>query len=244
MKKSLLLILCVLGITSAFALPTQKPSKKDTLVIIHTDFGDMTVRLFENTPQHRTNFIKLAKEGFYDNTTFHRVIKEFMIQGGDPYSKDPAKKDQAGQGGPGYTIPAEIRDEYFHQFGMLAAARLGDRINPERRSSGSQFYIVQGKKFTDSELDNAELRLKRALGADFKLSDAQRTTYQEIGGSPWLDQQYTVFGEVIAGKEVIAKIAAQPVSARGNRPNEDIAMTMEILVMKKKKITKEYGVEY
>ncbi|MEO0584252.1 MAG: peptidylprolyl isomerase [Bacteroidota bacterium] len=244
MKKYLLFIFVLTLTQTILAYPPAKPSKKDTLVIVHTSMGDMTIRLFENTPIHRSNFLKLAQEGFYDGTTFHRVIKEFMIQGGDPYSKDPEKKNQAGQGGPGYTLDAEIRSEYFHKLGMLAAARLGDRINPKRKSSGSQFYIVQGKTFTDSELDNAELRLKRTLGQDFKLSDAQRAAYKDVGGSPWLDQQYTIFGEVIDGMETVQKIAAQPVDRRSNRPNEDITMELELVVLKKKKIAKMYDITY
>ena len=210
----------------------------------------MIVRLYPETPAHRSNFLKLAGEGFFDSTTFHRVIKEFMIQGGDPYSKDPDKKHLAGQGGPGYTLPAEIKKPFYHKRGVLSAARTGDRINPERRSSGSQFYIVQGKTYSENQLSQMEANIQ-AQQKDvpefdrlYKFSDEQKKTYMEIGGSPWLDGAYTVFGEVIAGMEVIDKIAAQKVAPRSNRPLADISMSMTVLVMKKKKITKEYGFEY
>jgi cyclophilin family peptidyl-prolyl cis-trans isomerase len=217
-----------------------KPAKVKPDVIIRTSYGDIGVVLFEETPLHRANFLKLAKEHFYDSTTFHRVIKDFMIQGGDPYSKDkdPAKRAQAGMGGPGYTIPAEILPKYYHGKGMLAAARQGDQINPKRESSGSQFYIVHGKTMTEAEIDRAEKQMQGVLGADFKFSPEARETYKTIGGSPWLDRQYTIFGKVVSGLDVVDKIALVE-KLPGDRPKTDIPMTMEVKAkMPKKKKAK------
>lgn len=191
-------------------------------VLIKTDFGNMTVLLYDGTPQHRDNFIKLVKEGFYNGTLFHRVIKDFMIQGGDPDSKNAKAGQQLGVGGPGYTVEAEFRPEYFHKKGALAAARQGDQMNPQRRSSGSQFYIVQGKKITAPELNNIVQSTGAAYTAD------QINAYQTIGGTPFLDTQYTVFGEVIEGLNVIDKIAAIKTGG-GNRPEKDIKMTITLL---------------
>lgn len=220
----------------------QKPPKKDSLVIISTPYGDMTVVLYLTTPKHRANFLKLADEGFFDSTLFHRVIKDFMIQGGDPYSKDPAKRAQSGQGGPGYTLPAEIVPGLFHRKGVLAAARQGDAVNPKRRSSGSQFYIVQGKKMSGAELNIAESRIQRVLPT-YTLTEDMRNAYQELGGSPWLDQQYTIFGEVIDGLGVIDTVAAQP-TGRADMPQTDIPISMRVEVIKRKKVTKQFGYEY
>lgn len=198
--------------------------------IIKTSEGEMVLEFWSDVaPGHVENFIKLAKQGFYDGTCFHRVIKDFMIQGGDPYSKDPAKKAMAGQGGPGYTLPAEILPKYYHAKGMLAAARLGDQMNPKRESSGSQFYIVQGKPMTAKEVDMAENQMKGVLGQDFKFSPEARAAYTSIGGSPWLDQQYTVFGQVISGLDVVDKIC-EVEKLPGDRPKKDVWMTMEVKV--------------
>lgn len=194
---------------------------KGQKVLISTDYGNMTVLLYDGTPKHRDNFIKLVKEGFYNGTLFHRVIKDFMIQGGDPDSKKAKAGQQLGIGGPGYTIEAEFRPEYYHKKGALAAARQGDQVNPERRSSGSQFYIVQGKKVTAAELNN----MVQSTGATYTAD--QINTYQNIGGTPFLDNQYTVFGEVIDGLDVIDKIAAANTGA-GNRPVKDIKMTITL----------------
>ena len=221
-----LLIAMLVFTTYAYSqkAPKAKPVKPDA--IIHTSMGDIGIRLYEDTPIHRENFLKLAHAHFYDSTLFHRVIKDFMVQGGDPYSKDPAKKAQAGAGGPGYTLPAEILPQYFHKKGALAAARMGDQMNPKRESSGSQFYLVHGKAMTETEIDRAEAQMKGVLGNDFKFSPEAREAYKTSGGSPWLDQQYTVFGEVVSGMEVIDKIAA--VKTRpGDHPMEDIMMTIE-----------------
>ncbi len=191
-------------------------------VLISTDYGNMTVLLYDGTPKHRDNFIKLIKEGFYNGTLFHRVIKDFMIQGGDPDSKNAKAGQQLGVGGPGYTVEAEFRPEYCHIKGALAAARQGDQMNPERRSSGSQFYIVQGKKITAPELNN----MVQSTGATYTAD--QINAYQTIGGTPFLDNQYTVFGEVIDGLNVIDKIAASKTGA-ANRPEKDIKMTITLI---------------
>ena len=226
----------------AFTQKKGKTPKAEVVkpdVILHTSYGDIGLKLYEDTPLHRENFLKLAHAHFYDSTLFHRVIKDFMIQGGDPYSKDPAKKAQAGMGGPGYTLPAEIMPQYFHKKGALAAARLGDQGNPKRESSGSQFYIVEGKTMTDQELDRAEAQMKAMVSKDFKFSPAAREAYKTIGGSPWLDQQYSIFGEVVSGMDVVDKIAACE-KLPGDRPKVDIMMTMEAKTKlpKKKKAKK------
>lgn len=191
----------------------------NTYVLISTDMGDMKVKLYNSTPQHRDNFIKLAEEGFYDGTLFHRIISGFMIQGGDPNSKDAPAGQSLGMGGPGYTIPAEIGA--LHLTGALAAARTS---NPAKASSGSQFYIVHGKPVTDMELDQIGQRAGRPY------SDIQRQLYKELGGTPQLDFEYTVFGEVVEGFEVIDAIAKVTVNpSAGNRPLEDVKMTVKIL---------------
>ena len=191
-----------------------------TYAEIETDFGTMKVKLYNTTPQHRDNFIKLANEGFYDDLLFHRVIKGFMIQGGDPNSKDAPAGKQLGGGGPGYTIPAEINALHFK--GALAAARTPDAGNPEKRSSGSQFYIVQGNPLVDAQLNAIEKQKGIKYSAD------QRALYKEIGGRPDLDNEYTVYGEVVEGLDVIDKIAEVQV-APGNRPLKDVKMKVRIL---------------
>jgi cyclophilin family peptidyl-prolyl cis-trans isomerase len=191
-------------------------------VLISTYLGDMTVVLYDETPIHRNNFIKLVEDGFYNGTLFHRVIKDFMVQGGDPDSKNAAPNAQLGVGGPGYTIEAEFHPEFIHKKGALAAARQGDQVNPERRSSGSQFYIVQGKKITQAELNTIASR-----GGVF-YTPGQIRIYEEIGGTPFLDQQYTVFGEVTEGLDVIDKIASVQ-TGNGNRPVNDLKMTIKLI---------------
>lgn len=192
------------------------------LVEVETPFGFMLVELYSATPQHQDNFTKLVEEGFYDSLLFHRVIEEFMIQGGDPGSKNTAANQRLGSGGPGYTIPAEFVDTLIHVKGALSAARTGDRVNPEKRSSGSQFYIVQGKPLTDRELDVIESR------NNMRYTTAQREVYKTIGGTPFLDRNYTVFGQVIEGLDVIDAIAVQPTDG-GDRPREDIWMKMTFI---------------
>lgn len=223
----------------AWALPgmAQKDStlkKKDRKrdVLLQTSMGDIVIRLSDSTPLHRDNFLKLVKVGFYDSVLFHRVIKNFMIQGGDPNSKTAPAGIPLGNGGPGYTVPAEFRTSLFHKKGVIAAARMGDNINPQKASSGSQFYIVQGKIFTDTELD--VLESSRLNGR--KIPADKREVYKTIGGTPHLDENYTVYGEVIKGIEVVDKIAAVPTStgADRDRPLEDVRIIKAKLVKRKK----------
>jgi cyclophilin family peptidyl-prolyl cis-trans isomerase len=194
----------------------------ECLVEIETNYGTMTVQLSNATPQHRDNFIKLAEEGFYDGTLFHRVIEGFMIQGGDPSSRNASPQQQLGTGGPGYTIPAEFADSLVHVKGALSAARQGDQVNPEKRSSGSQFYIVQGKPLTDEALDNMEAR------KGIHYTPEQRTAYKTVGGTPFLDRDYTVFGHVVKGLDVLDKIAAVATNP-GDRPKEDVVIKMKVI---------------
>lgn len=235
---------------------------------IHTSMGDILVSLYDETPLHRDNFLKLAREGFYNGTLFHRVIQDFMIQGGDPDSVGAAPGSRLGTGGPGYTIDAEIKPGLFHKRGALAAARLGDEANPERRSSGSQFYIVWGQTYKEGQLAQLskqllmqqmqqefntlaqahraeimqlrrernqaglmELQEKLAAQAEAAvkangstgLSEEQKQAYATIGGTPHLDGQYTVFGEVEAGLDVVEKIQSAP-TGPADRPTEDITI--------------------
>lgn len=188
-------------------------SQNETMFVIHTDYGDITGMLYNDTPGHRDNFIKLINDGWFNGSTFHRVIKDFMIQGG---GKEDGTVDV------GYTIPAEFVSEHFHKKGALAAARTGDGVNPQKRSSGSQFYIVQGKVYNDQELANLEVRKNCQWTAE------QKEVYKTLGGVAFLDYDYTVFGEVIDGLDVIDKIAAVQ-TAYGDKPVKDVAMTIEII---------------
>lgn len=244
----------------------QAAAPGDALVEVKTTAGDMKIRLFGDTPKHRDNFLKLVKEGFYDGVLFHRVINEFMIQTGDPESKNAPAGKMLGAGGPGYNVDAEIvYPKHFHKYGALAAARQGDQVNPERRSSGSQFYIVTGKTYNDSTLAQMEQRAQQmqvkeifdrlaserrdsimnmrrnrdmmglqalqdelikmaqteAQAHPALLTAEQREAYKTVGGTPHLDGQYTVFGEVEEGLDVIKKIEAAPTNSQ-DRPNEDI----------------------
>ena len=239
-------------------------------VKIQTMLGDIIVRLYDETPLHRDNFIKLAKEGYYDGTLFHRVIKDFMVQGGDPDSKGAPAGKMLGMGGPDYTIEAEIKDNLFHKRGALAAARQGDQVNPERRSSGSQFYIAWGQVYNESQLRqfSKQLRMQRVqaafndLAAEHRseiiqmrkdrdraglqelqdrliaeaekrvgnagLTDEQIQVYTTIGGVPHLDGQYTVFGEVEEGLDVVEMIQGTA-TGRGDRPLDDIEMRVTVI---------------
>ena len=240
-------------------------------VKIQTMLGDIVVRLYDETPIHRDNFVKLVKEGYYDGTLFHRVIKDFMIQGGDPDSKGAPAGKMLGVGGPDYTLEAEIKDGLFHKRGALAAARQGDEVNPERRSSGSQFYIVWGQVYSEGQLrqisrqmkmqktqaifhqlasehrdEIMQLRRNRDRGAlqelqgklaaeaekqaaDYAgLTDDQQRVYATIGGTPHLDGQYTVFGEVEEGLDVVEMIQ-QSATGRGDRPVDDIEMRISVI---------------
>ncbi|MDR1006719.1 MAG: peptidylprolyl isomerase [Bacteroidales bacterium] len=199
-----------------------KQAEKQTMVLISTEYGDMKAILYNETPLHRDNFIKLVKEGYYNGTLFHRIIKDFMIQGGDPDSKTAKPGQMLGNGGPDYTIPAEFRPNLIHQKGALSAARTGDNVNPQKASSGSQFYIVQGKVYTNEELNILEKRMRKTFNS------LQRDTYTSIGGTPFLDYEYTVFGRVVEGLDVIDKIA-EVETDRADRPNKDVKMTIKII---------------
>jgi cyclophilin family peptidyl-prolyl cis-trans isomerase len=260
----------------------------DYVVTIKTKYGDMVAILYDETPKHKENFIKLAKEHFFDSTLFHRVIEGFMIQGGDPESKTAVQGQPLGRGGPGYTIDAEFNPKLIHERGALSAARLGDEQNPTKASSGSQFYIVQGTKMTEAELKNDQSKYDLALqqffdnGANKPVYDSIVALYQSgdmngyqsymmkikprvekatgmttsrevsperlkvyttVGGAPSLDGGYTVFGKVVKGMEVVDMIAAVEKSP-GDRPMEDIRMSMTVEEMPKKKIEELYGYRY
>lgn len=283
MKKTLLsYIVCIILFSGCQA-------SKDSIVIFHTRYGDMKAILYEETPKHKENFIKLVESGQYDSTIFHRVIKDFMIQGGDVNIKPNVKED----GKINYTIEEEINDKFWHVKGALAAARQGDQVNPKKRSSGSQFYIVQGQTFDSDELDQLaegrkyqqkQAKVRELLSMNkysdlrneviemqknqdleglqkfmeeadsliikefgeiklYEFSEEQKADYAETGGAPHLDGEYTVFGRVVEGLNVIDSIAAVKKGA-GDKPMEDIYLTVELDKMSKKKITEQYGYEY
>lgn len=192
------------------------------LVEIQTDYGNMVVWLYDATPQHRDNFLKLAEQNYFDDLLFHRVINGFMIQGGDPNSRNAKPGQALGSGGPGYTVPAEFVDSLIHKKGALSAARTGDQVNPEKKSSGSQFYIVQGRDVSEQDLNMMESR------KGFKYTKAQRDKYLEVGGTPFLDRDYTVFGEVVEGLDVIDKIA-EVATNPGDRPQVDVRMKIKVV---------------
>lgn len=222
--KTLILLLLALALTSCTSQKKiEKSSKKETTeaetknntmtqVLIKTSMGDITIALYNETPQHRDNFIKLVKEGYYDGVLFHRIIKGFMIQTGDPDSKTAKPGQRLGMGGPGYRVPAEFVPTIFHRRGAVAAARDN---NPAKASSGSQFYIVDGTVYDDNYLN----MIAQRTGKTF--SEEQKKAYTTDGGAPFLDGDYTVFGEVVSGMIVVDKIAAQAKDAN-DRPVEDI----------------------
>ena len=195
--------------------------EKPTYVLIETDMGNIKIELYDETPLHKENFVKLVNEGFYDGLLFHRIIDKFMIQGGDPDSKNARPGQPLGMGGPGYLIDAEIGAPHFR--GTVAAARTGGAANPDKKSSGSQFYIVHGRTFNDAELDAFE----RMKGITY--NEVQRNKYKEEGGAPALDMDYTVFGEVVEGIEVVDQIVIAPKDSR-DRPKEDIRMNRVTIV--------------
>ncbi|MFM7486704.1 MAG: peptidylprolyl isomerase [Cytophagales bacterium] len=265
----------------------QKSSKNDYVVTIKTSYGDMVAILYDETPKHKANFIKLAKEHYFDSLLFHRVIAGFMSQGGDPDSKRAVPGQPLGQGGPGYTLDAEFNPTYFHEKGALSAARLGDQQNPTKASSGSQFYVVQGTIVPQSDIEDLKIdqmkfntafrqvmmnasnkplidslnqvymsgdmlaykkmlfglvpRIEKQTGMTVTkyVSPEKIKAYTTVGGAPHLDGDYTVFGKVIKGLEVIDKIAAAPTAAE--RPTSDIRMFVTVEEMSKSKITKLYG---
>lgn len=226
---SLLLTIFLVGFMNEKVTAQQKNSHPESAgpkkvsnvrVKIRTDMGTIIVRLYDETPLHRDNFIRLVQNGFYDSLLFHRVIPEFMIQGGDPGSKQAEPNAMLGSGGGDMErIPAEFRPNLFHKRGALAAARDG---NPQKASSACQFYLVQGKKLTDGDIQNYE----RMGGRVF--TEEEKKIYKEQGGTPFLDQNYTVFGEIESGMEVVDKIAASPRNSQ-DRPNKDVHMYMELI---------------
>jgi cyclophilin family peptidyl-prolyl cis-trans isomerase len=279
-------IFLVLG-SIAMVLMTGCAQKTDHVVTIKTKYGNMIAVLYDETPKHKENFIKLAKEHYFDSLLFHRVMEGFMIQGGDPDSKNAKPGQRLGNGGPAYTVEAEFNAKLFHEKGALSAARLGDQVNPQKASSGSQFYIVHGKKYSESEIkldqqkfgmalqqflqkpENKPYRdsinalftsrdpnsekyilglkpvVERQLGVSVEKDvPAERIkSYSTIGGTPVLDGDYTVFGKVIKGLEVIDKIAAVNTDP-DNRPLEDVRMEVSVEEMPRRKIEKTYGYTY
>ncbi|WP_394992946.1 peptidylprolyl isomerase [Emticicia sp.] len=232
MKKYNILIITLIISNLAFS---QKKSKKDYLVTLKTNFGTMHVVLFDDTPLHKANFIKLVNQKFYDSLLFHRIIDGFMIQGGDPNSKNAKTGDKLGNGGGDLErIPYEFKQNHIHRKGALAAAR---DSNPEKKSSACQFYIVQGKKLTDDEVTVASQR------NSMNYTTPQRAEYMILGGTPRLDNAYTVFGEAIDNLDLIDTIAKQPKDS-ADRPKSDIKMSMTVKKMRKKKITKKFGYKY
>jgi cyclophilin family peptidyl-prolyl cis-trans isomerase len=272
MKKFLAIMFLLLAATN-FSSAQNPENSSETLVLIHTELGDMKLKLYNDTPEHRKNFLKLVSEGYYDGILFHRVIKNFMIQGGDPDSKTAKPGARLGSGNPGYTIPAEFVPTHFHKKGALAAARKPDSSNPEKRSSGSQFYIVHGEVSTNGMLDTLEMMLNNRAKNEFykqhfaaaneelntfrknndrdgfnarvaeiraeadsmweqqaliTFTPEQREIYTTVGGYPSLDHEYTVFGELVEGFDVLDKIAELETD-RYDRPIEDIKMTMEVI---------------
>lgn len=280
---STIYFLFILLITSC-----AQDTKKDYLVTIRTNYGDMVAILYDETPKHKENFIKLAKERYFDSLLFHRVIQGFMIQGGDPDSKKAQPGQNLGNGGPGYTVAAEFNLDFFHEKGALSAARLGDQVNPAKASSGSQFYVVQGSVISTADVENLKYdqiklmnglrkmfddpsnkslldslnqlyysgdmvayqkklfelapRVEKATGTKVmrEVSEAKKKAYTTVGGASHLDGEYTVFGKVIKGLEVIDKIAAVQKDGT-DRPVEDVRMVVTAEEMSRKKITKEFG---
>lgn len=272
MKRNIIVILTILvcGLTACKPGTNQSKMEKETKLKIETTAGDIVVKLYNETPKHRDNFIKLAKEGVYDGTLFHRVIKDFMIQAGDPQSKSASKGKSLGAGDVGYTIPAEfVYPQYFHKRGALAAARQGDNVNPEKASSGCQFYIVTGKVYNNGSLANMEeqinqmrlqsvfnalaqkhlkdiYKMRRAGDEDglmklqdeliaeaekemagkprFQFTPEQQQAYTTLGGAPHLDGEYTVFGEVVEGMDVVDRIQRVKTD-RNDRPEENVVIS-------------------
>lgn len=222
------LCMLFLGVSTLSACSQEKKAEKKEkrkfkteAAVLETQFGKIVLRLYdEDAPKHAANFRKLIRDGFYNGTAFHRVIPNFMIQGGDPNSKD-SDPNNDGVGGPGYTIPAEIKR--YHKRGALAAARQGDQVNPQKASSGSQFYIVQNGPVTPEMLNRIESQMQMQGKSDFKFTDEQRAIYTTLGGTPFLDGEYTVFGEVVTGMEVVDKIAQVERGPR-DRPLENVVI--------------------
>jgi len=220
MKKTIFLVLTLV----IFSMMSENQAQQ-TQVRMKTSLGEITLLLYDDTPMHRDNFIELINKKFYDGILFHRVIPGFMIQAGDPNSKNAKSGDRLGSGNPGYTVPAEFRPQLYHKKGALAAARLGDQANPKKESSGSQFYIVTGKVWTNNELNQMESTTTHP-----KFTDEQRQIYTTIGGYPPLDYNYTVFGEVTEGVEIAEKIGLVK-RDRSDRPLDDVKI-LSITILK------------
>ena len=220
MKRALLVNVFILAVLAAWSQKTEDIQNQS--VVIATTLGDIEIVLYDDTPLHRNNMIKLIQKGFYDCQLFHRVIKNFMIQGGDPHSAGAPKGQRLGTGGPGYKIPAEFHDHYFHKKGVIAAARQGDSVNPKKESSGSQFYIVHGQAFNKDQL-----LMLQSSGKHSPFTPEQIEAYTTLGGAPHLDGSYTVFGEVIKGLDVIDSIASIKTD-NYDRPIEDIVYSIRL----------------
>lgn len=286
MKKNILLFVLTIGF-----LMSSCAQNSDYVIKIKTNYGDMVALLYDETPKHKKNFIKLAEDRFYDSLLFHRVMKGFMIQGGDPDSKKAKPGQPLGVGGPGYTVEAEFNKNLFHKKGALAAARQPDAQNPTKASNGSQFYIVHGTVINPSDIESLkvdqlkfneafqkfianpankptidslmfiytagdmsaykkkmlsilpELEKQTGMKLTKEISEQQIQAYTTVGGAPHLDGDYTVFGEIIQGFEIIDRITSQTVDGN-NRPMDDVVMSISVEKMSKSKITKEYGYVY
>ncbi|MEO8567522.1 MAG: peptidylprolyl isomerase [Ginsengibacter sp.] len=222
MKKFIYFIVALTLVSCSVSKKAPIGPAKPVELKLTTDSGTIMLMLYDKTPLHRDNFVKLVKEKFYDGLLFHRVINNFMIQGGDPDSKNAKPGIHLGEGSLHYTIPAEFDTSLFHKRGALAAAREADESNPKKASSSTQFYIVDGQTFTDSQLDRIEEK------NDIKIPENHREYYRRVGGDPFLDMNYTVFGEVISGMDVVEKIANAP-KDEDNRPLHDIKMEIAII---------------
>ena len=204
-------------------IPMEAQINENPLILVETTYGNIKIKLYDETPFHKENFLKLVSEKLYDDQIFHRVTKDFMIQAGDPDSKNAKSGQALGYGDLGYNIPAEFNKDLFHKKGALAAARQPDNVNPDKESSASQFYIVQGKVYSNKELDYMEQQ-----GIHIKFTEEQRKIYTSVGGTPHLDYSYTVFGEVIEGIEVVDKIASVETDRR-DRPVSDIKIKIRLI---------------
>lgn len=233
-KKYLKIILAVICCCSVSSVTAQGKLLKagegaHYEITLKTSEGTVKLRLFNDTPGHRDNFVKLAEQGFYNNLLFHRVIHKFMIQGGDPESIEASQVKIYGNGDAGYKLDAEIRPQYFHKKGVLAAAREGDDVNPERQSSSSQFYIVTGKVQNDSTLTAARAKIEARRGT--AITPEREKVYRSEGGAPHLDGSYTIFGEVVSGMGIVEKISKRPTDSN-NRPKADVfikAVSVELV---------------
>jgi len=227
-RKSLILFLLLTVSTGIFAQDADTLARRE--VLLETTMGNIRLELYNETPLHRDNFLKLVAEGYYDGNLWHRVIGDFMIQTGDSTSRHAEPGASVGNYSPDYTLPAEIVfPKYFHKRGALAAAREGDSVNPNRESSASQFYIVVGKTFSEMALDRYQERIDKATDGTVELTDDIRDYYRKIGGTPWLDGQYTVFGEVVEGLDVAKKIDYVRTDDY-NRPIDDVKIIRATVV--------------